>query len=212
MAIPTTTSKVFSLRDVDLGLLKNADQINAFISPRAGTVIQGNWARRGFKLGIGVNDPKWYPDDVSKRFQHISDLELDFERVRREIRPQSASRLCCIYLAEDSDDGRVMLNKMFGTQRFIASVKIDFLLRLTRSDSCWVDRYSKEKVPEFIKNYWLGLETEDPRIEYLLEGTISLENKEDYEIIEQNFDQIMQSGEYGNFDKNEWKKRLEKTE
>jgi hypothetical protein len=99
-----------------------------------------------------------------------ADLEIEFERRRREINYGAPSRLSCIYLVDNDIDGKFILQNMFvGTFKEPKIVEVDIL-----NDDC-------------IVNYWAGIafDAAHPSWEYLLEGTIQMTNADQINDIEE---------------------------
>jgi hypothetical protein len=112
-----------------------------------------------------------------------ADLEIEFERRRREINYGASSRLSCVYLVDNDIDGRTVLQNMFvGTFGRPIIVDVDILnnMELTKCDHHWLQKYYDEPKDEYIVNYWTGVPLNDkfPSCEYLLEGTIFLTHQE----------------------------------
>ncbi|MEO8517469.1 MAG: hypothetical protein ABI426_12015 [Flavobacterium sp.] len=168
----------------------NSTQIG-FGSPRFQLVAFSNWAKNGLKIGIGVPNTIFFTQNQIDRIHRIAQLEIDFEKGRREINEIHPSRLSCIYLAEDSIDGRTMLKNMFlSKQNFrIAQVSVCLEAQFLKVDSKWIDYYEKTGDKSAITSYWNGVDYDTfPEHEYLLEGQIELINPEDKIYIENNFD------------------------
>ncbi|MES2702006.1 MAG: hypothetical protein V4649_05170 [Bacteroidota bacterium] len=107
------------------------------------------------------------------------DLEIEFERARRDYNYGAPSRLSCLYLVENNDWGRDTLGNMFrGVFKapMILNVSIVNELSLMKFDHNWVDLYYKDPKEEYLENYWQGKMYDEnaPAWEYLLEGTIQL--------------------------------------
>jgi hypothetical protein len=112
-----------------------------------------------------------------------ADLEIEFERRRREINYGAPSRLSCLYLVDNDIDGRTILQNLFvGTFGRPLIVEVDILnkMELTKCDHHWLQKYYEEPMDEYIVNYWTGVPLNEkfPSWEYLLEGTIVLTHQE----------------------------------
>lgn len=176
---------------VDLGDLKFSIGTlqNAFLSPRLVKVRLSYLSKQNIKLGMGIKNTKWFSQDSVESINRIADIEIEFEKMRRKIAPKLPSRLCSIYLAEDNLNGRIMLSKMFPNKRsfYITKVRISNLLRFHKADPRWISEFEKEAKPIFIENYWNGeLFNDHNQVEYLLDGTIVIENACDREYIKNN--------------------------
>jgi hypothetical protein len=167
-------------------MLTDMDALKGFASPRLSYVKQACWLKNGFKLGIGVENTKFYSDADHAKIIRIAELEVEIEKTRRKINPQLPSRLICLFLAEDDYEGRTMLKNMFFNKRSfcIVPVKIICAIRFHRADSKWIDEYERTKDKVAIENYWEGIPFDkNPQYEYLLDGQIELLNSEDKEYI-----------------------------
>lgn len=167
-------------------MLTEMNAIRGFGAPRLMYVIQTCWLNNGLKLGIGIENTKFYTDTDSTKIRTIAELEIGIEKIRREINLNLPSRLVCLFLAEDNIDGRVMLRNMFFNKKTfrIVSVRINFALRIHKADSRWIEEYERTKDKVAIENYWKGITLDNnPQYEYLLDGQIELLNSEDKEFI-----------------------------
>ncbi|MFC7773902.1 hypothetical protein [Flavobacterium sp. GCM10027622] len=167
----------------------DATQIG-FSSPRFLNLTITNWSRNGLKVGLGIENAQYYSKEKLKKFARISELEIEFERVRREIDNNLPSRLCCIFLALDNFDSRTMLKNMFWdkTNFIIAPIEIKYKHRFHQADSKWIEEYEKTKHKSAIENYWLGKNFDNnPEYEYLLEGLIELCDSKDREYIKNHY-------------------------
>ncbi|MBW1656484.1 hypothetical protein [Flavobacterium quisquiliarum] len=170
-------------------ILNNLESVSiGFISPRLKIVTLSNWARNGIKIGIGNY---YYSQEEIDRFHRIAELEIEFEKIRRQINKNHPSRLSCIFLAEDNQDGRTMLKNMFPYKLnfHIVNISITLSTQFHKADSKWIDNYIETNNTTSIINYWKGIPFDNfPEYEYLLEGKIELVNKSDQNFIETNFD------------------------
>ncbi|OBQ52803.1 DUF2441 domain-containing protein [Tamlana sp. s12] len=160
-----------------------------FVSPRFQYIIISNWATNGLKVGIGTINTKFYSNSDIERIHKIAKLEVEFEKVRRQINSNLPSRLTCIFVAEDDIDGRNMLRNMFfnRTKFHIAPVVLNSI-KSHKADSKWITDYEKTKKISSIVKYWQGIDFDKHhQYEYLIEGVVRLENKEDREIIKTEF-------------------------
>ena len=119
-----------------------------------------------------------------------AELEITFEKIRRLINFGAPSRLSCIYLVDNSIDGRIVLQNMFVDyfiNPFIVEVDILNQMELTKCDQRWLEKYYDEPNNEFVKNYWDGVAFNEKCAswEYLLEGTIILTNLEEAKLIDE---------------------------
>jgi hypothetical protein len=161
---------------------------DSFISPRLTYVMLSCWHRNNYKIGIGLEDTKWFSEGNVEKINKLAETEIAFEKVRRLVNSSLPTRLTCIYLAEDNLEGRTMLQNMFPSKKNfrIVPIKIRFCDKIHKADSKWISNY--ELTGDFlsIENYWKGLQFDDqPQFEYLLDGQIELADSEDSEYIKQ---------------------------
>lgn len=100
------------------------------------------------------------------------------------------SRLSCIYIVDNSIDGRIVLQNMFVDSfinPFIVEVDILNQMELTKCDQQWLEKYYHEPNNEYVKNYWNGVAYNEKCAswEYLLEDTIILTNLEEAKLIDE---------------------------
>ena len=116
------------------------------------------------------------------RHLEIGNLEIQFERARRIWKPTAPSRLSCLFLVENNDDGRATLGSMFSSSfNQPKTIEVDTLpgiREIMRFDSRWVDEYLANPSEQALRDYW-EQEPFNPMIpswEYLLEGSIICTN------------------------------------
>lgn len=166
-----------------------------FSTPRFGYITIANWHNNGLKIGLKdrFNNHIPYSQSEIERILRIAHLEIEFERIRRQINPLLPSRLSSIYLADNSIDGKTMLKNMFWNKKqnfLIEEVKINYACLIHRADYRWIEEYENDKREIFIENYWLGREYNSiPSFEYLLEGQIELQNQESIKLIRHKWNQ-----------------------
>jgi hypothetical protein len=164
---------------IDIDRLKDCtiDEVNGMSSPRMLFVFQrtvyNSWSHRPLT-------------ELEKKIVKKGDLEIEFERGRREYNFGAPSRLSCIYLMGEDIDSRFDLRDMFidiFIRPLVVEVKILNNLELMKFDYRWIDQYYESPNEEFIKNYWNAVPYDDvnPKWEYLLEGTILMANEEQIE-------------------------------
>lgn len=166
---------------IDIEKLKNCtvDEINGMSSPRMLFVFQ----RTIYK--------SWKHRRLTKPEENIvvkGELEIQFEIGRRQYNYGAPSRLSCLYLMDNDIDARFDLNNMFVDlfkNPLIVEVQILDKFELKKFDFRWVDEYYKNPKQEFIQSYWKGLSLDEknPKWEYLLEGSIQMTNKEQYDLV-----------------------------
>lgn len=171
-------------------LLNEINSLQTFLTPRLSLILTVCWRRNNYRVGIGQHNTKYFSEDYLDKIERIAILEIEFEKIRRQIDPQLPSRLMCIYLAEDNLDGRLMLQNMFFDKKhfFIVPVKIVKVNRLHIADPYWIDEYERTKNTSAIENYWKSIPfSKSPKYEYLLDGRIELIAPSDKENILKDF-------------------------
>ncbi|MCG3165582.1 MAG: hypothetical protein POELPBGB_01350 [Bacteroidia bacterium] len=152
--------------------------INGLSSPRMGLIYNASIYR---KLTRRLTQQE---EKVIKK----ADLEIAFEKHRRDINYGAPSRLSCIYLADNDWDGKIVLRNMFVDNfRNPLVVEVDILneMELVKCDCRWLDAYYNDPHDEYIVNYWTEkLYGDQPAWEYLLEGTAMLTETEQAKYIE----------------------------
>jgi hypothetical protein len=175
-----------SIRDISIKCLRTESIFMGVSSPRTARYV---WAaaiiRRGGHVGIGSIDTKWLDQEEMGRIVAIGDMELEFERVRREIAQNAASRLSCLWVAEDTEEGKTHIRSMLGSDILILKVRIPVALRVSKVDTTWLDAYFEEPRQEFIENYWRSIPFNEQRVtwEYLVDGAIEVNDPEGMECI-----------------------------
>lgn len=155
------------------------------VTPRAiGEVVRGGILRSGQDILNGFDQVEQMSKETRRDAIACSDAELFFESVRREVAPDSPSRLSCLFLAERTDSGLKMLQSMFGKDRYILNVEIIIQLKMSRVDSAWFDDYFHSKNEDNAVNYWLGKQMNDEECwEYLFDGAFKVADQEQLEYI-----------------------------
>lgn len=185
-----------NLRDIPLNDLRNNRIPANFAIPRV-----KNYFFKGLKIltGIESNLIKLSElNDDEKYYLKIAEMELTFEEERRKISPDSASRLSCLWVAENSEKGKEQIIKMLDPDKMLSSklliiqVKLEKILRLTKVDIKWFDEYFENKKKEFVENYWKGIPFSESEAswEYLVEGIIKINNGQDLDYIRSNGQKI----------------------
>lgn len=165
--------------------LINGDFGESTITPRAGyVVLQGSMIRKGMIITDGYNKVKNYTDEDRAHIVYIADVEIAFERVRRECYPEHPSRLSCIYIAENSEMGRNLIVEMLGIKT-VLTANIKHQLGLAKVNVTWFENYCANPDEKLIHNYWQGLNcNENNRWEYLLNGVLEF-TKESIDLVKQ---------------------------
>lgn len=185
---PGLREKHVSVNDVPIDLLKARGLPTGVSTPRATWCV---WAaaiiRKGGHVGIGQIDTKWISRSRMDEIVRIGDIEIEFERIRRDINPASASRLSCLWVADDNEVGTAHIRSMLGPNIFIIKVKIPGALNVTKVNTFWFDAYYRENKKEYIENYWKSTQAkEEPQTwEYLVDGIIEVYDEKDIECIRQ---------------------------
>jgi hypothetical protein len=119
--------------------------------------------RRG-ETGTGMLSPRFanrilMPLKATGRLDAIGEIELEFEKKRRQLAPDTPSRLSCMWLAEDSEAGRSHIGQMFSTTRrlYVVRVRVFLALAFRAAHTGWFDQYVEKRDEESIANYWGGL-------------------------------------------------------
>jgi hypothetical protein len=152
-------------------------------SHRGALIFQGSLIRSGMYLAFGMErpktlDPKFYP-----KILELSDAEIQFEKIRREINSELPSRLTSIFIAEDSYEARIHLSEMLShiRQPYIVNVSFENPISLFRADSKFFEEYVKSKDRKIIEKYWNGEKfSQDSQYhwEYIFEGVLDIKSEE----------------------------------
>lgn len=177
-----------SIRDIEIHQLKiEPSSIKGVLNPRVMSfIIPAAIIRKGDHVEIGHHNTKRLREDEIARILRISDIELAFEDVRRKILPQAASRLCSLFLAENTENGRNQIKTMFPLANLcIIEVTIPQAFRFNKVDVTWFDNYCEEPKAKYIENYWKSVpyDKDVPTWEYLVEGFIKIKDPRDLEYI-----------------------------
>lgn len=161
------------LEDLALGL-----HPPSAVTPRAaGEIVRAGILRQGMKIANGFNEVELMSDETKQDALRSSDVELAFERVRREVAPGAVSRLSCLYLAERSAQGEAMLRAMLGPNVYILRVRLMLTLGLTRADAAWFDGFFDSNDIEHARGYWQGVgKPGSDSWEYLFDGVLEVED------------------------------------
>lgn len=175
--------KANSVRTTPLDVLRNHFDLNIPVTPLAGErLTAAAMIRCGYKLGIGDPIHTWLKDDEMNTIIEQSELELQLERVRREVCPHAASRLCCLWVVPNRPENEILLQKMLGEHITILRVTIPIIQRFSMADAHWLVRYCYEQREEFLKSYWKLESTESPVWECLVEGVLEV-SEEDRKLV-----------------------------
>jgi hypothetical protein len=155
------------------------------VTPRAaGEIIRAGILRQGMKIANGFNEVELMSEDTKQDALRSSDVEITFERVRREVAPSAVSRISCLYLAERSEKGEAMLRTMLGRNAYILRVRPMLTLRFTQVDAAWFDGFFDSNDIEDVCRYWQGLEKPGGKNwEYLFDGVLEVEDPMQIEFV-----------------------------
>jgi hypothetical protein len=170
-------------------LKSKADEIfTGLINSRAALLVQAALVRKGIQL---KNNQSSMP--MSKKEMNMilkkADIELEFERYRRDLALGIPSRLTCLYLAEDDEDlnGRLNIQNMLTQLEWrphVFQVEIENNLGLHKADNRWYDAYFYDTKPEYIVNYWSSTPLNSVSSwEFLLEGSVRFSSQDEIEMI-----------------------------
>lgn len=148
------------------------------VTPRAvGEMVRAGILREGIAIANGFNEVELMSDETKQYALRSSDVELAFEKVRREVMPSAVSRLSCLYLAERSAEGEAMLRAMLGRNVYILRVRPTLTLRITKVDAAWFDGFFESNDIEDVRRYWQGIEKPGfGNWEYLFDGVLEVED------------------------------------
>ncbi len=172
-----------SARDWPLELLRSNIPPPGTYSPRSLRVLLFGGTISASPFARVYYEGEMESPEEHERLKGLYKIEVEFEIIRREINPKAASRLSCIWIAEDSQQTRDYLKTILGNNRYIMDVEIIHNRRLTKADATWFDKYCYDNRSEFIENYWNGIPSEEPMWEYLLEGILQVGTKNQYNYI-----------------------------
>ncbi|OGW43824.1 MAG: hypothetical protein A2Y66_06985 [Nitrospirae bacterium RBG_13_41_22] len=175
-----------SIRDTDIELIERGHMLHGAYTPRGLWFIQAAYQiRAGDYRRWSATSSAHFSDKEAEYISKMGAVELAFERRRREVAPQAASRLSCLYVADDNEDGRSHLKRMLGYGVHLLKVTIPLAIRVTRCDTYWFDAYSAEPNPDYIDKYWSGAcrYEKRPTWEYLVDGMIEANDPEGMEYL-----------------------------
>ncbi|WP_018994878.1 hypothetical protein [Thioalkalivibrio sp. ALJ2] len=171
--------------DVPLEVLAKGVHPPSIVTPRAaGEIVRAGILRQGMKIANGLNEVELMSEGTKQDALRSSDVELTFERIRREIAPRAVSRFSCLYLAERSEQGEAMLRAMLGPNVYVLRVRPTLTLRLTRVDAAWFDGFFDSNDIEDVRRYWQGQEKPGGQNwEYLFDGVLEVEDPTQLEYV-----------------------------
>jgi len=210
--------KIYSLSKNDL--LYKLDNYESFsISPRLDHLICASKFRNNKKIGkfdLSSSKPKHHMDgwidmgydtiwsnqipgreeDILK----ISEHEIEFELTRRQCAPSAPSRITCLFMVEDTIEGRIYLSKIYDKpdkrrhNPLLLKLGIVHKDRLLKADSNWFTLYNTEQREEYISNYWHGKASDNPEWEILFEGMVGLRNNNQKSLLKTSLDVLLGRG------------------
>ena len=160
------------------------DIFKGAINPRCKILYLASFIRKGKNIRVGGKPlSSWQ----KKHYLRLSEIELSFEAVRRDIAPEAPSRLTCLYLADNSEDGRNNIDTMLSFFTRPLTFEVNILqpyIGFHYADNRWLEAYIENPQPEFIQNYWLKKGYDDkPVWEFLLEGSVTIKKEDDLAFI-----------------------------
>jgi len=162
----------------------NADLIYAgYTNPRCALMVEASLLRKNEKVISGVTKKEFSEEDKQKKLK-VSEVEIAFEGYRQRFHSGLPSRLTCLFLVDNSENGMSTLSTMLVQSNlipYVFEVEIKENYGLHRADKRWFEKYFKSNDEVCIKNYWEGVAfNELPAWEHLLEGAIVIVNDVDY--------------------------------
>lgn len=164
-----------NIRDTDIQLIEQG------CTPQGAYTPRGIWCIHASQR-IRVGEYARWKDSGSAHFSEseaneimkMARVEIAFERCRREVAPQAASRLSCLYLADDDEFGRRHLQRMLGVTIHILRVNVPLAIRVSKCDTNWFDKYWNDEDTDYIDKYWSGecACAQHPTWEYLVDGIV----------------------------------------
>jgi hypothetical protein len=151
-----------TIEDIRQGLFQGV------LSPSSAVILAAALARENRTL---FNIDRAY-DAIQCQLR--ADVELEFERVRRDVAPDAVSRLQCIWLAENSDVGRKMIEQMFlSPDLHFLDIEVLTYRKVLKADSTHFDNYCHRPHRGHAVSYWEGAQANDsPQWEYLVDGQV----------------------------------------
>jgi len=171
-----------SIRNVPIEALRTWSDVPPLaLLPRAQSLVHAHNIRiaRDYQrplsdLGISA--------EQANRITRLAEYELAFEEVRRRVSPDAPSRLSCIYLAEDTIDGRNYASQMATIEGFVLTVRVPLAIRSARLDARWLGSSLDIPADDRIRGYWSGeaMSGGDPVWEWLVDGVIRCVDPEEF--------------------------------
>jgi hypothetical protein len=169
--------------EISVGELASTGLAGNVLAPRAVKYfVPAAILESGQRLMNGYGELVEFSEGRVRRILETRDIELVFEEGRRRFAPSAPSRLACIWLAEDSYEGRGAIRSMVHGA-FIADVKVPFCARVAVADASWFNDYLNGAGPNVVEKYWTGEAHREPCPEILVEGVVEFTNAEQLEHI-----------------------------
>jgi len=187
-------------------LLRGLDHFVAIgQSPRMEILITASRFRNGLKVGQAnlrsidpiQMDDGWFElgmdmvwsdeiDDKEQKVLDLSEVEIAFELARREYAPDAPSRITCLYMVEDTFEGRMTVYDMYKKNKqgpnykpVLLKLGVVHQVKYTKVDSAWYLKYFQDRKKSYLEQYWLGGSTNKPCYEILFEGMVGLSDRID---------------------------------
>lgn len=146
-----------SIRDTDIESIERGHMPHGAYTPRGLWFIQAaHQIRAGEYSRWSATSCSHFSDKEAEHISKMGAVEVAFEKRRREVAPQAASRLSCLYVADDNEHGRSHLKRMFGYGIHILRVTIPLAICVTKCDIHWFDAYWAELNPDYIDKLDMG--------------------------------------------------------
>ncbi len=165
--------------------LNHSDDIfKGAINPRCKILYLASLIRKRKKVYV---DGKPLSSGQKEYYLRLSEIELSFEAVRRDIAPKAPSRLTCLYLADNSKEGQDNIDAMLSSFKRPLTLEVNILqpyFGFHYADNRWLEAYAENPQPDFIQNYWLRKAFDDKQVwEFLLEGSVIIKNEDNLAFI-----------------------------
>ncbi|MBN3032514.1 MAG: hypothetical protein JW873_00270 [Candidatus Saganbacteria bacterium] len=108
-------------------------------------------------------------------------VEIEYEEVRQKSFQDKPSRFNCLWAAENSKEGEILIEKMFPHDPNRKSFLVEILpdSKVHKADKRWYEKYYDNPDVGCIKNYWEGKPfNNNPRWEYLIDGGFKISNED----------------------------------
>jgi hypothetical protein len=102
-----------SIRDTPINQVAKSPPVGTPTPFAAWRVWAAAVIRNGGHVAVNALAPVWLSQADEQGLLHAGDVELAFERARRAINDDAASRLTSLYVADDTPEGRRHLEAMF---------------------------------------------------------------------------------------------------